>query len=111
ISDWLTVAWPLFVQQSESKFLHAVEPDSLAMQLAMRWIHGAPYKMLFAHSAAEGGSKPWGAARRRNLTDDDVVDFCESTLGFECSLVLAAVAQFLFGESSVTDEDSAALSL
>lgn len=111
ISDWLTVAWPLFVQQSESKFFHAVEPDSLAMQLAMRWIHGAPYKMLFAHSAAEGGSKPWGAARRRNLTDDDVVDFCESTLGFECSLVLAAVAQFLFGESSVTDEDSAALSL
>jgi len=77
----------------------------------MGWIQGALYKALFAYSAAEEGSKPWGAKKRRRLTDDDIVDFCESTLGFECSLVLAAVAQFLFSESGATDEDSAVLTL
>lgn len=109
--EWLMMVWSLFVHQSDHKFFHNVEPDSLARRLAMCWIQGAPYKTLFAYSAAEEGSKPWGAKKRRRLTDDDIVDFCESTLGFECSLVLAAVAQFLFGESGVTDEDSAALTL
>lgn len=110
-TDWLTVIWPMFAQQSENAFFHTVQPDSLAMHLAMRWIHGAPYKALFAHSANEKGSKSWGAKKRRRLTDDNIVDFCENTLGFECSLVVAAVAQFLFMEGGVTDEHSAALNL
>ena len=87
-----------------------MEPESLAIQLATRWIRGIPYLDLFAHSIAEVGSKPWGE-KRRNLTEDNIVDFCESTLGFECSLVVAAVVQFLFGESGISDESSASLTL
>lgn len=110
-ADWLTMAWSLFAQQSDDKFFHAIEPDSLAIQLAMRWIQGEPYMALFAHSGAEEGSKPWGAEQRRRLTDDEIVDFCESTLGFECSLVLAAVAEFLFGDGIINDERAGALTL
>ncbi len=109
--DWLAMVWSLLVEQSEDKFFHTIEPDSLAIQLAMRWIRGDPYMALFAHSSAEEGSKPWGAKKRRRLTEDDVVDFCESTLGFECSLILAAIAQFLFGVNGANDENSAALTL
>ena len=109
--DWLAMVWALFSEQSDDKFFHTIEPDSLAIQLATRWLQGSPYLALFAHSSAEEGSKPWGAEKRRRLTDDEIVDFCESTLGFECSLVLAAVAQFLFGESGANDESSAALTL
>lgn len=109
--DWLMAIWSLFAQQSDSKFFHTVQPDSLPIQLAMRWVQGAPYMTLFAHSEAEKGSKPWGAQKRRRLTDDEIVDFCESTLGFECSLVLAAVAQFLFAERGISDDGSAALTL
>ena len=110
-ADWLTTVWSLFSQQSDDKFFHSVEPDSLAIQLAMRWIQGEPYKALFAHSDAEEGSKPWGTEKRRRLAHDDIVDFCESALGFECSLVLSAVAQFLFGVTDTSDADSAALTL
>jgi hypothetical protein len=109
--NWLAKMWVLFSGQSDDKFFHAIEPESLAFQLATRWIQGSPYFALFAYSSAEEGSKPWGTERRRRLTDDEIVDFCENTLGFECSLVLAAVAQFLFGESGVGDETSAALTL
>jgi len=45
------------------------------------------------------------------LSEDEIVDFCESTLGFECSLVLAAVAQFLFGSNGVHEEPAAAMKL
>jgi POLQ-like helicase len=108
--DWLSMIWELFSDQSDDKFFHTIEPDSLGIQLAVMWLQGSPYLELFVHSNAEEGSKPWGAKRRR-LTEDDIVDFCESTLGFECSLVVAAVVQFLFGEAGINDERSAALTL
>ena len=108
--DWLAKIWELFTDQSDGKFFHAVEPRSLSIQLARQWLQGNSYRMLFEHSSAEQGTKPWGVKRRR-LTEDDIVDFCESTLGFKCSLVLAAVAQFLFGKSSINEEGAAALTL
>jgi hypothetical protein len=109
--DWLAMVWALFSEQSDDKFFHTIRPESLAIQLATRWLQGSPYLALFAHSSAEEGSKPWGVENRRRLTDDEIVDFCESTLGFECSLVLAAVAQFLYGESGANEESSSALTL
>lgn len=109
--NWLAIVWGLFSEQSDDKFFHTLEPKTLAIQLATRWLQGSPYMMLFAHSSDEEGSKPWGAEKRRRLTEDEIVDFCESTLGFECSLVLAAVAQFLFGVRGINDESSAALTL
>ncbi|TKR56021.1 DEAD/DEAH box helicase [Allopusillimonas ginsengisoli] len=109
--DWLAMVWSLFSEQSGDKFFHAIEPDSITFQLATRWLQGSPYFALFAHARANEASKPWGAEKRRRLTDDEIVDFCENTLGFECSLLLAAVAQFLFGENSLNDDNSAALTI
>jgi POLQ-like helicase len=109
--DWLATVWALFLEQSDDKFFHAIEPKSLAIQLATRWLQGESYSALFAHSSSEKGSKPHGTERRRRLANDDIVNFCESILGFECSLVLAAVAQFLFGESGADNESAAALTL
>ena len=108
--DWLALVWSLFENQLDHKFFHTVEPKSLGIQLANRWLQGLPYAELFQHAAAEKGTKPWGSKRRR-LTDDDILDFCESTLGFQCSLILAAVAQFLFGENALQSDEAKALTL
>lgn len=109
--DWLSMVWALFSDQSDDKFFHTVEPKSLPIQLARQRLQGNPYQALFEHTSAEKGTKPWGAKQRRRLTEDDIVAFCESTLGFECSLALAAVAQFLFGENGIQEEGAAALIL
>lgn len=107
--DWLEMVWALFADQLDDKFFHTVEPKSLPIQLALQWLQGYPYQELFKYSHAEKGTKPWGEKQRRRLTDNDIIDFCESTLGFKCSLILAAVAQFLFGEKGLHEEDTAAL--
>ena len=109
--DCLAMVWALFSDLSDDKFFHTVEPKSLPIQLARRWLQGKPYHVLFEQSRTEAGTKPWGAKKRRRLTEDDIVGFCESTLGFECSLILAAVAQFLFGENGSHEEDAEALPL
>ncbi len=108
--EWLAMVWGLFSELSKHKFFHTVKPDSLAIQLATQWIQGSPYLALFEHSKSERGNKPWGKMKPRPLTEDDIVEFCEKTLGFECSLILSAVAQFLFGENGNQD-GAAALSL
>lgn len=108
---WLSRVWELFVQQSDSKFFHTVQPHNLSQQLAAMWLDGCPYKGIYAHAKRKNGSKPWGETRRRKLTEDEIISFCENILGFDCALVLAAVAQFLFGENSINNESAAALTI
>jgi hypothetical protein len=107
---WLSQVWPLFATQSDDKFFHAVEPASLPLELAMLWLNGASYGNIVAHSKKVGGTKPWGETARRKLTEDDVIDFCQNTLSFDCSLVLAAIAEFLL-DGSTQDEGGGALAL
>lgn len=109
--EWLDMTWALLSDQCDDKFFHTVQPESLPFELARLWLKGSPYQMLFQLSDIQKGTKPWGTQKPRRLTDDDIIDFCENTLGFGCSLVLAAVAQFLFGESTMQEEDAAALTL
>lgn len=108
---WLSKVWDLFAQQSDDKFFHTIEPHSLSKQFADMWLQGRPYKAIYAHADKEKGSKPWGDTRRRKLTEDEIMSFCENTLGFDCALVLAAVAQFLFGENSMNSEGATALTV
>lgn len=108
---WLSRVWELFQQQSNDKFFHAVKPATLAQQLAMMWLNGCPYKAIYAHAKRENGTKPFGETRRSKLTEDEIMSFCENTLGFNCALVLAAVAHFLFSEGGTNTEDAAALTV
>jgi len=101
----------LFSQQSDDKFFHTIKPVGLSQQLAAMWLEGCPYKGIYAHAERKNGTKPWGKTKRRKLTEDEIMSFCENTLGFDCALVLAAVTQFLFGENGVNAESDAALNV
>jgi POLQ-like helicase len=105
------MVWPLFSEQSNDKFFHTVAPLTLPIQLANLWLQGRPYLELFERSKMEKGTKPWGKMKPRRITEDEIIDLCERTLGFECSLILAAVAQFMFGENVINIEGAAALTL
>jgi POLQ-like helicase len=108
---WLSRVWGLFVQQSDDKFFHTIEPFDLSQELAAMWLDGCPYKGIYAHAKRKNASKPYGETRRTKLSEDDIMSFCENTLGFDCALVLAAVAQFLFGESGINTEGPSALNV
>ncbi|MGX8883270.1 DEAD/DEAH box helicase [Methylovorus sp. SPW-M1] len=99
---WLHKIWPLLAQQSDDKFFHSVEPDQLPIQLASSWLLGQTYSEIISQAMNVEGTRAWGDNRRR-LTGIDIVEFCESILGFQCSLIVAAVSQFLFGENFVKD--------
>ncbi len=102
----LGAIWPLLSEHSQDSFFRNTLPQSLPLELATMWIRGKPYKDLFAHAKTTSGTKPWGQ-RRAALKDDDIIEFCESTLGFECPLIVGAVIQFLFNESAESENDPA----
>ncbi|EFP0883254.1 hypothetical protein WE687_004668 [Escherichia coli H46] len=47
--------------------------------------------------------------RKQKVSDDDILKFLESTLAFDCSLILAALAQFLFSPEEIIGEQGASL--
>ncbi|WP_417068458.1 DEAD/DEAH box helicase [Niveibacterium terrae] len=106
--DWLQAVWPLFCEVIDEKLLTMMEPKGMPFQLARGWLHGASFHNLMEIARNSGATKPWGDGRRR-LTEADVLDFFEGCLGFECPLVLAAVAQFLFGTTRFGNEGASAL--
>jgi len=90
----LHAIWPLLAEHSQDGFFRNTLPQSLPIELATLWIQGKPYKDLYTNATTASGTKPWGN-KRAKLKEDDIIEFCEGTLGFECHLIAGAVAQFL----------------
>jgi len=107
--EWLRAVWPLFLEVVDNKILTGTEPPEVPFQLAQGWIQGSTYQGLIALAKATEATKPWGEKRRRKLSDADVLDFLEGCLGFDCSLVVAAIGQFLFGATGLNSEGTASL--
>lgn len=107
---WLEKTWELFSSLLSDKFFHTIEPKTLPIEIASQWLDGKTYEVLFDLTKANNGSKPWGENKKRKLTDEDIIGFCENTLGFECALILGAINQFLF-EGIITQNMTSPLTL
>ena len=107
--EWLCEVWSILLAVVDNKILAKTEPPHIPFQLAVRWIQGFTYHDLIAHATRAGATKPWGEKRRHRLNNADVLDFLENCLGFDCSLVVAAVGQFLFGATGLNSESAASL--
>ena len=102
-SEWLSSIWPLFQTLLDSMFFHSVLPPNVSYSLAQLWISAAPYSAILGSAKMAGGTRPWGEGTRK-LTELDIMDFLEKQLGFECSLIVSSVSQFLFGNSVIGEE-------
>jgi POLQ-like helicase len=95
VDSWLTTLWPLLVAVIDNKLLTQMEPEGLALQLALLWMRGATYRELIDLAHDSNGTKAWGEDGRQRLSDSNVLGFVEGCLGFDCQLVVAAVGEFL----------------
>lgn len=104
--DWLTKIWSILLQQIGDPFLHLIIPNDFTINLAKKWIDGGSYEELLKYSKAMQAKKPYGT-KYRKVTDDDIYNFCENTLGFHGSLIIAAVGLFLFGDNFNSNNEQA----
>ncbi|MYN45999.1 DEAD/DEAH box helicase [Pseudoduganella sp. FT93W] len=101
--EWLKAIWPLFQAILDSMFFHSVLPPDVPYLLAKLWINSSPYSAILENAKLMGGTRPWGEGTRK-LTEQDVMEFLEKQLCFECSLIVSAVSQFLFGSNLASEE-------
>lgn len=101
--EWLDAVWELFVAEVDDKFFLDVKPAGFTADVVRAWIEGESYKVLLDYVKSQKATKPFGSSRRL-VTDDDLLDFLESTIGYGCALVVAAVGQSLFQGSDIDDE-------
>lgn len=104
-TEWLLSIWPLFQELLDNMFFHSVLPPNAPYFLAQLWINSAPYSAILASAKLMGGTRPWGEGTRK-LTELDIMEFLEKHLCFECSLIVSAVSQFLFGNNLTSEEAS-----
>jgi superfamily II DNA/RNA helicase len=86
------VLWPLLTKLAPEARLKDTEPLEAIYQLACFWIAGKPYGSLYDGLNAVDARYPHGE-QRRAFTIDMVVELCEQTLGFEFTLLLAAITE------------------
>lgn len=93
--DLLDSVWDILLLHIGSKFATTVQPASLPKEVAQLWISGHSYQDIYEHVVSERGTKPWGENNRHKLSYEDILNFCEHTLGFDFPLGIAAITQFM----------------
>ncbi|KPC50194.1 DEAD/DEAH box helicase [Amantichitinum ursilacus] len=99
-ATFLECLWPIFVSFGNNKLISNSNSGPFFFDVAKMWVSGEPYKKIFQLAKNVRPTKPWGEHGTRQVTEHDIIEFCEGTLGFDCPLVLAAVTELLFGENS-----------
>ncbi|WP_333602328.1 DEAD/DEAH box helicase [Atlantibacter hermannii] len=106
--EWLTAVWPLLTELGDSRFFRSVEPANAGFLLARLWMNGTSYGEIF-RNALQMEAKKKSRKGKQKVSNDDILQFMGSTLAFDCSLILAALAQFIFSPEEIVGERGASL--
>ncbi len=96
--------WPILKEHITNRTFTRCNPPELLDSVANDWLNGIPYHQIFeAHlKAARLGTGP----RPRRFKIEHVVDLCENGFGYDGSLVLGAIAEFVSLHEASEDEHS-----
>ncbi len=86
--------WPLLMQHVKDNVFKKCDTPSALHAVAKGWIQGDPFYRLFEVLTTSGAKKIAGS-QRRVFKSEDIVDICENSLGYEGTLLIAAVSELL----------------
>lgn len=89
--ELLEVVWPFLESAPTAERLRKLEPVSARKSLATDWIKGKSFEKILQAVEAEDGYIRWGT-KRRKVTLESIVGYCQNDLAFEACLLLSAVA-------------------
>jgi POLQ-like helicase len=90
----LAFMWPLIIESLAEEIFDKFSPPEAIFELANGWISGRSFESLFDAWTAAGGAKRHGKTTRQ-LRIEEIVDLAENALGYNSTLIIAAVAEFL----------------
>lgn len=107
--QWLSALWPLFEILLDHQFFHTIAPREMPFDITIKWMQGDSYGSIIKYCLNAKATKQWGEQGRRAVTETDILDFLESTITFDCALLISAVVQFLFGHDAQSNDAAKSL--
>src|SRR6185437_13044706 len=89
----LELVWPLITEvlsQSLDRYL----PGAAILPVVQSWVAGNSYADILAGWIADGGAIRFGKTTRQTRMED-LVELCDNVIGYQSTLVIAAVAENL----------------
>ncbi|MGA7077190.1 MAG: DEAD/DEAH box helicase [Terriglobales bacterium] len=93
----LQLLWPLITEVLSDSFNRYV-PDTAIFRVVQSWVAGETYAEIFATWVSEGGAIRFGKKTRKSKMED-IVELCDNVIGYQSTLVIAAVAEHVGGLS------------
>jgi hypothetical protein len=90
----LAIVWPLIMEILGDAKVGKYLPATQMLPNALRWISGANFAQMLSDWQANGGVIRHGK-KTRTATLDDIVNFCENVIGYDSTLIIAAINEML----------------
>jgi len=89
----LELVWPL-ITEVLSENLDRYLPDTAILPVVQSWASGNSYAEILAGWISDGGAIRFGKTTRKTKMED-IVELCDNTIGYQSTLVIAAIAENL----------------
>jgi POLQ-like helicase len=90
----LEIIWPLFSAQAQNRIVRQGEPKDAYLQAALSWIEGNPFFQLHS-DLVSAKARLVSRSRRSEIKLEQVIDFCENGLGYDCTLLIGAIIEII----------------
>ena len=90
----LAIVWPLIMEILGDSKVGKYLPAPQTLTNALRWISGTNFAQMLSDWQANGGVIRHGK-KTRTATLDDIVNFCENVIGYDSTLIIAAISEML----------------
>jgi len=102
IYDLLKKIWPILYEKSKNNNLKKLTPQESCLNLALLWAQGLSFCRIF-ESLEESDVKFKAGTQIRELTQEMIVDICESAFSYDVTLIISAIIEIINLEE---DEDN-----
>ena len=93
VSPLLGLIWPLITEMLVDA-LGRYLPVTAILPVVHSWIAGDSYAQIFAVWVSNGGGIRFGEKTRKTKMED-IVELCENSIGYQSTLIVAAIAEIL----------------
>ena len=90
----LAIVWPLIIEILGDAKVGKYLPAEQMLPDVLRWISGANFAQMLSDWQADGGTIRHGK-KTRTATLDDIVNLCENVIGYDSTLIIAAISEML----------------
>jgi POLQ-like helicase len=94
IEQLLDVLWPLATDVAQNKVLNKLVGENAGIYIAKRWLAGDSYIDIL-NQANELEYQFIAGSQQRTLTIDNILNVCDSALGYDVMLVIGAIADLM----------------